>query len=122
MPVIWATSAGAPARSKSGLWAGLLSGISLARPFAQGERGEIEETGGAQFLQTRQLVQAIEAKMDEKARSGHPKERPAGACAPALGADPSSLHQAINGPLAEGNPSDLLDFGARHRLMVGNHR
>src|SRR5271166_5372492 len=107
MAVIWATSAGAPPRQRSGLCARFLLGIQLARSFEQSERGEIEEAGGAQLVEARELAQAVEAKMHEKAGSRSPQERPARAGAPALGADPTGLHQRIYSPLAEGNASDL---------------
>ena len=60
--------------------------------------------------------------MDEKTRRRHPEERPAGAGAPALGANPAGLHQCIDRSLAESDTPDLFDFGAGHRLVVGNDR
>ena len=59
--------------------------------------------------------------MYEKARGGHPKQRPARASTSTLGADPAGLQQRIDRAFAESNPPDLLDFGARHRLVVSNH-
>src|SRR5438270_13640407 len=119
MAVIWAISAGEPPW-QSGLSAGFLLGVFLARLFGQREWGEVEKTGGAQLVDTGQLVQTVEPKMDEKTRRRHPKERPAGAGAPPLGADPARLHQRIDRSLAESDPPDLLDFGAGHGLVVSN--
>src|SRR5690349_16229553 len=121
MAVIWAISTGAPP-ARLALRAGFLLAVILGRPFEEGNRGEVKEAGGAKLVEAGQLIQAVEAEMNEKARSSHPQERAAGAGAPALGADPASLHQCIDRSLAEGNPADLLDLRARHRLVIGNDR
>ena len=50
-------------------------------------------------------------------RSGRP-----GPARRALGADPAGLHQRVDRSLAESDSPDLFDFGAGHRLVIGNHR
>src|SRR5277367_5964720 len=74
---------------RSGLRAVFLLGVFPTRLFGQDERGEVEKTGGAQLVEAGQLVEAVEPKVDEKARGCHPQEGPAGAGATALGADPA---------------------------------
>ena len=50
-------------------------------------------------------------------RSGRP-----GLGAPALGAHPARFHQHVDRALSERHAADLLDFGARDRLVIGDHR
>src|SRR5262249_43669363 len=51
-------------------------------------RAEIEEAGGAQLVDTRQLGQVVQSKMREESWGRRPEERAAGAGAPPFGADP----------------------------------
>src|ERR1700750_1553690 len=113
-----------PARhpGRLALCAGLLVAVFFTRPFEQGNWREVKKTGGTQLVEAGQLIQAVEAEMNEKAWSGHPQEWPATAGAPALGADPAGLHQCVDRTLTESHPADLLDFRARHRLVIGNDR
>src|SRR5262245_64404387 len=46
----------------------------------------------------------------------------AGGLAPPARADPSGLEQYVDRALRGGHPADLLDLGARHRLMIGDDR
>src|SRR5262249_8272861 len=106
MPLIWATSPGAPSlqrRPRPSLPPGF-------RP--QHGRSEIEQSGGAQLVEPRQVVQTIETKMDQKFLSRHPQQWAPGPGTPALGPYPAGLHQCIDRASGNGNTTDLLDLGA----------
>src|SRR5947199_69128 len=122
MAVIWAISAGAPPwqvhPGRSRLDAGFLLGGFLARLFRQREWGEVEKTSGAQLIDTGQLLQAVEPEMDEKTGCCHPEERPAGAGAPALGADPAGLHQRVDRPFAESDCPELMCSGLGQAAQI----
>src|SRR5438132_1283307 len=94
----------------------VISWLHLRRP----RWGEIEEAGGAQLVDARQLGQGVQAEMREEVRGCRPEERAAGAGAPPLGTDPPGLHQGVDRALAERHPADFFDLGAGDRLVIGD--
>ncbi len=81
---------------------------------------KVEKAGGAQLVDALQVGDAVQSKTDEEVRGRHPEEPPAGAGAPALGLHPAGFHQGVDRALAKPDPTDLLDLGAGHRLVIGD--
>ena len=58
--------------------------------------------------------------MDEEFRRGAIGDRPARRLAAAAHAHPARLHQHVERALGDRDAADLLDVGARHRLVIGD--
>src|SRR5437867_2567185 len=83
---------------------------------------KVQEAGGAQLVDARQLGQGVQPEIGEEVWGRCPEEWAAGAGAPPLGTDPARLHQGVDRALAERHSADLPDLGAGHRLGVGDDR
>src|SRR6516162_3100238 len=114
MPFIWATSTSTPP------WQGWARS-RLPCGFGEHWWDEIEQTGGAQLVDPRQVVQAVQVEMDEKFSGCHPQKRAPRTGAPSLRPHPTGFHQRVDRSFGDNDAPDLLDLGARHRLVVGDH-
>src|SRR3954470_23824866 len=78
--------------------------------FAEDRRADIEQPGGAQFVEVGQITQAVEAEMGEKFRGRRPDQRPPRSLAPASRAYPAGLDQPVEREAGQRNAADRFDL------------
>jgi len=82
----------------------------------------IEKSCRLEIGEARQILDIVEAEMDQEGFRRAVGQRPAGCPAAPTRANPARLHQNVERTGRRRNAANFLDFGARHRLVVGNDR
>src|SRR5260370_610231 len=112
-----------PLASLNGALVGLLLRDKVMRrswDIKAGRRHCLEESGRLQFIDTRQVIDALKSKLDQKGfccSVGHGPARCALATADLY---PADFHQRVDCPFGQRNAPDVLDFGPGNRLVVAN--
>src|SRR6516165_1845189 len=111
MPVIWATSVAVPSAQRC-----RLRSLRVSGSLADARWGQVKKAGGAQLVDTGQLVQTVQTEMHEKVWRRYPEQRTAGARSPAPRAYPAGLHQGVDSTFPESDAAYLFNLGAGDRL------
>ncbi len=82
----------------------------------------VEQARRLQLVETRQVADRVESELDQEFGRRAVGDRPARRLAPPAHAHPARLHQHVERALRDRDAADLLDVGARHRLMIGDDR
>src|ERR1700744_1500603 len=66
------------------------------------------------------MADALQPELDQECLRGAISHRTARRTLAATNLDPADLHERVDGSLGQGDATDVLDLGARDRLVVGN--
>ena len=86
-----------------------------------GRQPAVEQAGALELVEPRQIADRVEPEMRQERLAGAVGQRPAGRLAPAARAGSSrSRSSTSTEPFEVDDAADLLDLGARHRLVIGD--